>query len=110
MNKQTCYAYTKPSSERRVMHVYTATDTGWSSVYEAVLVLLHEHTAIDVDAYVTTRKLQSAKPRPDYERQLLDGRWVATRERLLGDGGVVSIRTDITAQKLAWADGVKHAN
>jgi len=65
--------------------------------------------SIDVENYVKMRKKQSCKPRPDYERQLIDGRWVATRERFLTDGGMVSIRTDITAQKLLMSDGLNLA-
>lgn len=64
---------------------------------------------INVEEYVRKRQLQSNEPRSDYERQLMDGRWVITRERFLADGGVVSIRTDITKQKLAISDGLKIA-
>jgi PAS domain-containing protein len=64
---------------------------------------------IDVEEYVRKRKQQGHEPRSDYERQLMDGRWVLTRERFLADGGVVSIRTDITMQKLAIPDGLKLA-
>ncbi len=56
---------------------------------------------MDVDAYVEERQRNCRKLRPDFEKQLVDGRWVATRERFMADGGVVSIRTDITEQKLA---------
>jgi diguanylate cyclase (GGDEF)-like protein len=38
------------------------------------------------------------------ERQLPDGRWVLIRERRLKDGGIVGIRTDITAIKKAQAE------
>ncbi len=54
-----------------------------------------------VDAYVEKRQRLCNKPRPDSERQLIDGRWVTTRERFMTDGGLVSIRADITEQKLA---------
>ncbi len=65
-------------------------------------VKIHEtDPTIDVDAYVEKRQRLCNKPRPDSERQLIDGRWVATRERFLADGSLVSIRTDITEQKLA---------
>ena len=64
---------------------------------------------IDVEEYVRKRRQQSNEPRSDFERQLMDGRWVVTRERFLADGGVVSIRTDITRQKLAISDGLKIA-
>ncbi len=71
---------------------------------------MHENNpAIDVEEYVRKRKQQNNEPRSDYERQLMDGRWVVTRERFLADGGVVSIRTDITMKKLAISDGLKLA-
>ncbi|MCP4072012.1 MAG: hypothetical protein GY742_09785 [Hyphomicrobiales bacterium] len=63
---------------------------------------IHEtDPTMDVDAFVEKRQRLCKKPRPDSECQLIDGRWVATRERFMADGGVVSIRTDITEQKLA---------
>jgi PAS domain S-box-containing protein len=38
-------------------------------------------------------------PRPDREGRLIDGRWVAFRERAVAGGGMVTIRTDITERK-----------
>ena len=38
-------------------------------------------------------------PRPDREGRLIDGRWVAVRERAVAGGGMVTIRTDITERK-----------
>ncbi len=39
-----------------------------------------------------------------WERQLPDGRWVLKKERRTADGGVVGIRTDITAPKAMLAE------
>ena len=73
------------------------------------IIMQENNPAIDVEEYVRERKQQNNEPRSDYERQLMDGRWVATRERFLADGGVVSIRTDITLQKLNFTDSSKLA-
>ncbi len=54
---------------------------------------------VDVDGYVEKRRKADGQPRLDCERQLFDGRWVAVRERPMSDGGLVSIRTDITERK-----------
>ena len=39
-----------------------------------------------------------------FERLLLDGRWLMLTERLMPDGGIVGIRTDITELKRAMAE------
>ena len=57
--------------------------------------------AFDVEGYLDERLGLINTPRPDREGRLLDGRWVAIRERAVAGGGMVSIRTDITARKQA---------
>ncbi len=41
-----------------------------------------------------------ATPRPPHERRLPDGRWIRASEHTTSDGGLVGIRTDITALKM----------
>ena len=55
----------------------------------------------DVEGYIDERLKLINTPRPDKEYRLTDGRWVAMRERAVAGGGLVSIRTDITARKQA---------
>jgi len=56
------------------------------------------------DCYLAKRRQMKGKQRIDQERQLIDGRWVNTRERLLANGGMVAIRTDITDIKSMLLD------
>ena len=56
------------------------------------------------DSYLAERHKTKGIQRPDQERQLLDGRWVKTRERLLANGGLVAVRTDVTEFKNMLSD------
>ena len=61
---------------------------------------LHEKDPVfDVEGYLDERLKLINTPRPDQEGRLIDGRWVAVRERAVAGGGMVSIRTDISEHK-----------
>jgi len=53
----------------------------------------------DVEGYLDERLKLIKTPRLDKEGRLINGRWVAIRERSVAGGGIVSIRTDITERK-----------
>jgi len=77
--------------------------------YHAAYILKNDPD-FDADAYIEN-KLQSFKtPREDNDFQLLDGRWVTTRERFVKGGGIVSIRTDITHIKQAEMELTDHCD
>lgn len=56
----------------------------------------------DVDAWVGRMMQWHRGCSAPMERQLIDGRWIRATERRTRDGGIVSIRTDITERK--WAE------
>ncbi len=58
----------------------------------------------DIDAFVADMKAWHRGNHPPLERLLPDGRWVLITERTTPDGGVVGVRTDITALKAAMAE------
>lgn len=64
--------------------------------------------SFDFEAYFEERVKQVLQPRDDCESQLIDGRWVAIRERMVSGGGLVSIRTDITEKKRAEKELEEH--
>ncbi|PZW44732.1 signal transduction histidine kinase [Humitalea rosea] len=58
----------------------------------------------DLDAFLADMDAWHRGNFPPMERLLPDGRWVMITERTTPDGGVVGIRTDITALKRAMAE------
>ncbi|WP_431283820.1 ATP-binding protein [Humitalea sp. 24SJ18S-53] len=58
----------------------------------------------DIEAFVADMLAWHRGNHPQMERLLPDGRWVLITERLTPDGGVVGVRTDITALKSAMAE------
>ncbi|WP_376989419.1 putative bifunctional diguanylate cyclase/phosphodiesterase [Bosea sp. R86505] len=60
--------------------------------------------AEDLEAFVQECIVSHRKCPDSLERLLPDGRWVLITERRMADGGIVGIRTDITAIKQAHAD------
>ena len=58
----------------------------------------------DIEAFVRETALWHRLNEDPIERLLPDGRWVLITERLTPNGGVVGIRTDITALKRAQVD------
>ena len=73
-------------------------------VREGVGVGLYADAGDDVEAFVASMVAHHRQGTGAMERQLGDGRWVLMKERRTPDGGVVGIRTDITAMKAALAD------
>lgn len=59
---------------------------------------------LDTDEYIADRLDNILSARADVETQLSHGRWVQIRERTISDGGLVSIRTDISERKRVEAD------
>ena len=59
----------------------------------------YELKGINPHRFVEWRMKQHNDPGQAYDLQLRDGRWVRIHERRTGDGGVVGIRSDITALK-----------
>jgi PAS domain-containing protein len=66
--------------------------------HHAALIRKNDPT-FDEERYLERRLIAINEPRPDSERKLPDGRWIAVCERLVPGGGMVSIRTDITERK-----------
>ncbi|MCB4768828.1 EAL domain-containing protein [Ancylobacter sp. Lp-2] len=58
----------------------------------------------DVDAFVTEMVEWHRGGAGTIERRLPDGRWILVRERHTADGGIVGIRTDVTALKTMLAE------
>jgi len=58
----------------------------------------------DLEAFLADMKAWHHGNFPPMERLLPDGRWVMLTERTTPDGGVVGVRTDITALKRAMAE------
>ncbi|MCK5275216.1 MAG: PAS-domain containing protein, partial [Alphaproteobacteria bacterium] len=56
------------------------------------------------DEWIKRRMRLHRNPLEDFEIKFLDGRWLRISERRTGDGGCVSIRTDITALKQRQED------
>jgi len=73
-------------------------------VREGVRVGLYADVGDDVEAFVGAMVAHHRAGAGAMERQIADGRWVLMKERRTPDGGVVGIRTDITAMKAALAD------
>ena len=73
-------------------------------VREGVQVGLYADVGDDVEAFVAAMVAHHRGGMGAMERQIADGRWVVMKERRTPDGGVVGIRTDITAMKAALAD------
>lgn len=58
----------------------------------------------DIEAFVAEMVSWHRQGAGAIERLLPDGRWVLMKERLTADGGIVGIRTDITALKMMLAE------
>jgi diguanylate cyclase (GGDEF)-like protein/PAS domain S-box-containing protein len=58
----------------------------------------------NLEDYINKRVNTLGSNNYDIENQLLDGRWVALRQRKLANGGLVAIRTDITKMKKMMTD------
>jgi len=57
----------------------------------------------DDEAYISGRVAGHLHPSGPLELLMSDGRWIRVHERRMADGGIVSIRTDITELKLREA-------
>ena len=55
------------------------------------------------EAWLQTRLAQHRHPQGSFEQQLANGRWLQISEYQTQEGGIVAIRTDITARKQAEA-------
>lgn len=53
----------------------------------------------DADAWVAERLRRHHQPDADYVQQFVGGRWIQARDRRTAEGGIVSVRTDITDLK-----------
>ncbi|GLK84832.1 bifunctional diguanylate cyclase/phosphodiesterase [Ancylobacter defluvii] len=58
----------------------------------------------DVEAFVAEMVDWHRSGTGTIERRLADGRWILVRERRTADGGIVGIRTDVTALKTTLAE------
>ncbi|HEY0835616.1 MAG TPA: MASE3 domain-containing protein [Azospirillum sp.] len=58
---------------------------------------------MDVDEWLAVQLAHHREPSAPCERRLADGRWLLVSERRTSDGGIVSLRTDITTLKLTEA-------
>jgi len=58
---------------------------------------------MEVDEWIGVQLAHHRDPASPCERRLADGRWLLVSERRTSDGGIVSLRTDITALKLTEA-------
>jgi diguanylate cyclase (GGDEF)-like protein len=65
---------------------------------------LYADVGADVEAFVAAMVAHHRQATGAMERQLADGRWVLMKERRTPDGGIVGIRTDITALKTTLAE------
>ena len=59
----------------------------------------HRHSGLSEDAYIA-RRLDAHRRMRGVSEQELDGRWIRIGDFPTSDGGVVSLRTDITEIKL----------
>ncbi len=53
----------------------------------------------DTEAWVAERLRRHHQPDGDYIQEFVGGRWIQARDRRTAEGGIVSVRTDITALK-----------
>ncbi|HKI31570.1 MAG TPA: PAS domain S-box protein [Gemmataceae bacterium] len=60
----------------------------------------HLHTGLSADEWIAERLRSHRNPGPPFEQRLVD-RWVRIGDRRTSDGGIVSLRTDVTALKQA---------
>ncbi|MBY0335749.1 MAG: PAS-domain containing protein [Acetobacteraceae bacterium] len=58
----------------------------------------------DTEAFVTELVRWHRSNQPPFERELPDGRWILVAEQPIPGGGIVGIRTDITALKQTMAE------
>lgn len=58
----------------------------------------------DIDAYIESELQRRSRPRPTFDTQLEDGRWIRVTDHATRDGGIVSIRQDITEARRANAE------
>lgn len=73
-------------------------------VREGVRLGLYADVGADAEAFVAAMVDHHRQGMGAMERRLADGRWVLMKERPTSDGGVVGIRTDITALKTTLAE------
>ena len=62
---------------------------------------------MEQEAFVEWRLQQHTNPGDPYISQLADGRWVRLHDRKTDDGGIVSIRSDITDLKTQESENVR---
>ena len=92
----------------REIYARTGDDLKLGSTFEEMLRIgaaRNEYAvaADEVERYIADRLEQHRHPHGTIEQQLGDGRWLQISERRTGDGGIVGVRTDITALKRAEA-------
>ncbi len=97
------------NQEFRTMHPLLADRLVPGIEFEEIVRSLVENgqipEAIDQeDEWVKRRMRMHRNPLEDFEVKFVDGRWLRVSERRTGDGGAVSIRTDITALKQRQED------
>ena len=53
----------------------------------------------NVEAWVVERVRRHRQPDGDFVQEFVDGRWIHARDRRTAEGGIVSVRTDITESR-----------